>query len=59
MEVEKIHAGLYEKALEGLAADTPEVEYYVCPFCGYTHEGTPPERCPVCGTPGKRFEHIA
>jgi rubrerythrin len=61
MEVEKVHAGLYSAALAGLedqAAKTAGADYYVCPFCGYTHEGTPPEKCPVCGTPGKKFERI-
>ena len=29
---------------------------YVCPVCGYVHEGdTPPEFCPVCKVPGDRF----
>ncbi len=29
---------------------------YVCPVCGYVHEGdTPPEKCPQCGVPGARF----
>ncbi len=60
MEVEKVHENLYRAAAECLKAgtDTPPVEYYVCPFCGYTHEGTPPEKCPVCGTPGRQFENI-
>ena len=58
MEVEKIHEALYKKALEEIDTTGGEVEYYVCPFCGYTHEGTPPEKCPVCGTPGKKFERV-
>lgn len=58
MEVEKVHAALYQKALEGLSSPAEEVEIYVCPVCGYTHEGAPPEKCPVCGTPGKRFELV-
>lgn len=57
-EVEKVHEMLYRKALDGLKGDLPEVDYYVCPVCGNTHEGTPPDRCPVCNTPGKRFELI-
>jgi rubrerythrin len=57
-EVEKVHEMLYRKALDGLKGDLPEVDYYVCPVCGYTHEGTPPDRCPVCNTPGKRFELV-
>jgi rubrerythrin len=61
MEVEKVHEGLYRKALQALEAkqDTPEVEYYVCPVCGYTHEGSMSERCPVCNTPAERFERMS
>lgn len=30
---------------------------YVCPVCGYVHEGDePPEKCPVCGVPGSKFK---
>jgi rubrerythrin len=47
-EVEKVHAALYQKALDRLEA--PEVtDYYVCSVCGYTCEGEPPDKCPVCG----------
>ncbi|MCR5835210.1 MAG: NADH peroxidase [Lachnospiraceae bacterium] len=29
---------------------------YVCPVCGYVHEGDqPPEKCPVCNVPGEKF----
>ena len=29
---------------------------FVCPVCGYVHEGdTPPEKCPLCGVPGAKF----
>ena len=29
---------------------------FVCPVCGYVHEGdTPPEKCPQCGVPGSKF----
>jgi rubrerythrin len=60
-EVEKVHASLYAQALElmetsGREADGPD--YYICPVCGYTHEKGAPDKCPVCGTPGKRFECI-
>ena len=28
---------------------------YVCPICGYVHEGNePPEKCPQCGAPGAK-----
>lgn len=29
---------------------------YVCPVCGYVHEGeAAPEKCPTCGVPGAKF----
>ena len=29
---------------------------WICPVCGYVHEGdTPPERCPQCKVPGSKF----
>lgn len=29
---------------------------YICPICGYVHEGNePPEKCPQCGAPGAKF----
>lgn len=29
---------------------------YVCPVCGYVHEGdNPPEKCPQCGVAGEKF----
>ena len=32
---------------------------FVCPVCGYVHEGdTPPEKCPQCGIPGSRFKEV-
>lgn len=59
LEVEKIHEGLYQKALDTLVQPQTEVTYYVCPVCGYTHEGKePPEKCPVCGALGSKFEKI-
>ena len=47
--VEKIHAGLYQKLLDGLDGPQEEYPYYVCPGCGHTAEKEPPEVCPVCG----------
>jgi rubrerythrin len=59
-EVEKIHEEMYTRVLEGLQAgkDAEGVEYYVCPVCGYTHAGKPPVECPICSTPGSRFDCI-
>jgi rubrerythrin len=56
-EVEKVHAGLYQKALDNLES-MEAVDYYICPVCGYTAEGEPPETCPVCGAKGKVFYKV-
>jgi rubrerythrin len=53
-EVEKVHAGLYQKALDHLDA-LEDMDYYVCPVCGYTAESEPPDTCPVCGAKGSVF----
>lgn len=53
-EVEKIHAGLYQKALDNLGKNE-DVEYYVCSVCGMTVENEAPEKCPVCGAARKAF----
>jgi rubrerythrin len=59
-EAEKGHEALYTKALETLNAPQSEsFDYYVCPVCGHTHERNAPDKCPVCGTLGSRFERIS
>lgn len=60
MEVEKVHEALYREALEMLQKEEKfEVfDYYVCPVCGYVHKREAPEKCPVCGAPGSKFEKI-
>jgi rubrerythrin len=55
--VEKIHAGLYQKALDNLGKNE-KVDYWVCQHCGNTVEGEPPEKCPICGRPKKMFKEI-
>jgi rubrerythrin len=59
-EVERIHHKLYEKALEVVESgkDLEKNDIYICPVCGYTHEGKPPEICPVCGASKKVFKKI-
>ena len=61
LQTEKIHEMLYRKAAElfGKGKDMPETEYYVCPICGFTHEGPMTEKCPICNTPAEKFEKIA
>lgn len=58
-EAEKVHEVLYKEALESLGKPGEEYDYYICPVCGYTHKRTAPEKCPVCNTPGSRFEKIS
>ena len=57
-EVEKEHEVLFKQALETLGQEAGELVVYVCPVCGHTHIGLPPEKCPVCDTPRERFEKI-
>lgn len=54
-EVEKIHAGLYQKAFDNLGKEE-EVEYYVCQVCGMTVENEAPDACPVCGAKRMAFK---
>lgn len=60
LETEKIHETLYRQAADvlGSGKDLPETTYYICPLCGYTHEGPMQEKCPVCNTPAEKFERI-
>jgi rubrerythrin len=60
MAVEKIHHGLYEKALETVEAggDLPEDKIFVCGYCGNTVFGEAPEKCPICGAPRSQFFEV-
>ena len=53
-EVEKVHASLYQNALDNLES-LEEVDYYVCSVCGYTCEKEPPDKCPVCNAKSSVF----
>ena len=57
-EVEKIHAGLYQRMLDNLDGAKDAYSYYICPVCGYTAEKEAPETCPVCGAKGKMFKKV-
>ena len=59
-KVEKIHHGLYQKALKALEAEQQlkDEPYFVCQGCGYTVAGEAPEKCPVCGAPRKMFKRV-
>jgi rubrerythrin len=53
-EVEKVHAALYQKAIDTIGSMV-ECDYYICKVCGHTHEGHAPEKCPVCGANASAF----
>jgi rubrerythrin len=60
-KVEQIHANLFSKAIETLKTGkkTASTDYYVCSVCGNTVEGSPPEKCPICGAPKNKFSNVA
>jgi rubrerythrin len=56
-EVEKVHAQLFQKALETMG-EKKLVEMFVCSVCGYTVAGEAPEVCPVCKSLKKMFRRV-
>ncbi len=59
-KVEKVHAGLYQEAIEAVESDKDlEVaDYSVCQICGYTVKGEAPDVCPICGSVKERFKKV-
>jgi rubrerythrin len=55
--VEKVHAALYQRALDNLGQN-PTVDYYVCQVCGNTVEGPPDGPCEICGSGKAAFQKI-
>jgi rubrerythrin len=45
--VEKVHAALYQQAIDNLGKNTA-ADYYVCKVCGNTIDGAPHGPCSVC-----------
>jgi rubrerythrin len=60
LAVEEIHYGLYNEAVEAVKAghDLTETNICVCPVCGNTVKGSPPDKCPICGVSGEKFIDI-
>jgi rubrerythrin len=58
-DVEKVHAGLYQKALDTLDENVELFDYFVCPVCGHTVERGAPDVCMVCGAKGSVFMRIS
>lgn len=61
IQVEKIHHDLYSKADEALkgSGDIELSKIFVCPVCGNTVLDEVPEKCPICGVPGSKFDEIS
>ncbi|MBN1657130.1 MAG: rubrerythrin family protein [Anaerolineae bacterium] len=57
VEAEKIHADMFADARQAAEAggDADIGTIYICPVCGFTHIGEPPDRCPVCNVKKERF----
>ncbi len=60
-KVERVHAKLFTQALELLRAgkDLGQAEIYLCPVCGDLEIGVVPEKCPICGALGSKYEKVA
>jgi rubrerythrin len=61
VSAEKIHAEMYKNARATVdqGRDITLGTVYICPVCGYTHEGEPPEKCPVSAPPRDKFVAFA
>ena len=54
---EEVHARLYKEALDALKDGKEEdVDYYLCPICGYIEKGKAPDSCPICKAKGSSFK---
>jgi rubrerythrin len=53
--IQRKNASLYKQ----VAADRRTTQYHVCDFCGYVNRNEPPDGCPICTAPRKRFIRIA
>ena len=60
-EAEKVHARLFAQALEALQSgkDLSQMDVFLCPVCGDVEFGLPPDKCPICGAPGSKYQKIA
>jgi len=60
VQAEAVHAKLYQLALEAVqqGKDLTQVDFYLCPVCGYIEFGKPTEDCPICGTKADKFVQV-
>ena len=60
LEAEKIHESMYGEA-KGFVETGKDIDaavIFVCPTCGYTVIGDPPDKCPVCGVKKEKFSQF-
>jgi rubrerythrin len=57
LQAEKVHASMYQKARQGVERkeDIALEPVFICEICGYTVEGSAPDRCPICGASREKF----
>jgi len=59
-EAEAVHARLYGLALEAVKQGKDlDVDFYLCPVCGYIEFGKPTSPCPTCGTKPEKFVQVS
>ena len=60
VEAERVHAKLYRLALAAAKQrkDLTEVDFYLCPVCGFIEFGSAPDKCPICGVAGAKFVQV-
>ena len=56
-DAEKVHAALYQKALDTLA-NPLETDLFLCSVCGHIAEGNAPDQCPICGAKTAAYRKI-
>lgn len=56
-DAESFHAKLYKNAIDHMVAEK-ETSYFVCQVCGYVHDGSAPDECPVCGAKKEKFLQV-
>ena len=60
LEAEKVHAVLYQKALEAVrnGQDISASEIWLCPICGHIELANPQEKCPICGAKASVYVQV-
>lgn len=56
-DAEKVHAELYQKYLDTMN-NLAETDLYLCTVCGHIHEGSAPDKCPICGAKSIAYKKV-